>query len=111
MGNAVKINDRIIPAVCIQTGPEFPCWKEGHYYGIYFEVMFEDGSLWVVNSLNDLAIISIDVFKNFAEFPSKSADTFINCRGWDQFLYNYDTWLMTMDAIGPYEIHEQLEKR
>jgi len=54
MGNAVKILDRIVPAVNIQVtnvpgylehevGP--PAW-----YGVYFEILFEDGDLWVVEN-------------------------------------------------------------
>jgi hypothetical protein len=52
-GNFVSINDRLIPAVNIQAEgvPGYLPVGEGKtsWFGVYFEVPFEDGSLWVVS--------------------------------------------------------------
>lgn len=54
IGNYVKINNRMIPAGNIQV-EGYPGWKRSevdgleYWYGIYFEVAFEDGSLWIVD--------------------------------------------------------------
>lgn len=48
MGNAVKINDRIIPAMNIQVDGVPGVLDNGQWYNPYFEIMFETGELWVV---------------------------------------------------------------
>lgn len=67
MGNAVKINDTIIPAVNIQVDG-FPKVIDGHNYDIYFEILFEFGTAWTVSIFEDPDYIDVDVhhvnFKN-----------------------------------------------
>lgn len=52
LGNAVKINDTIIPAVNIQVDG-FPCVIDGHNYDIFFEILFEFGISWSVEIEED----------------------------------------------------------
>lgn len=47
VGNYVLIGGTRIPAVNIQV-EGVPGFINGEWYGIYFEIMFEDGKLWVV---------------------------------------------------------------
>ena len=52
-GNCVKIGTEFIPAVNIQVEdvPGYVYFEDGTnaWYGVYFEIMFEDGALWVVS--------------------------------------------------------------
>ena len=111
MGNAVKVLDRIIPAVNIQvenvpgflehvTGP--PAW-----YGVYFEIPMEDGCLLVVEQgaigpdVEDRRVIVEDYLCWTTEPELSQTHTFID---WVEFLMWYDairiprTWL---DALSP----------
>jgi hypothetical protein len=53
----VQLGDVCVPAVNVQVYEDPPVIIDGHMYGNYFEVMFEDGSLWVVEQgLRDFPI-------------------------------------------------------
>ena len=58
LGNAVRIYDEIIPAVNIQLEnvPGFIEHGPGdvRWYGIYFEILFENGALWTVSQGSEL---------------------------------------------------------
>lgn len=97
MGNAVKVLDRIIPAVNIQvdnvpgflehvTGP--PAW-----YGIYFEILFEDGDLWVVEQGWDERFPYSDAIK-MEEWDRRDLagdmQCLYGCFGWESFLIHYN---------------------
>lgn len=47
LGNCVRIHDTVIPAVNIQI-EGFPKFVDGDWYGIYFEILVEDGGLYIV---------------------------------------------------------------
>lgn len=97
-GNAVKINDTIIPAVNIQVegvpgfiGCECPhdC-IERIWYGVYFEIMFEDGSLWEINchekedSNDDVVVI---IYENWHK--TDAFDDILHFPGWQSFVAYY----------------------
>lgn len=66
MGNAVKINDTIIPAVNIQVDG-FPAEIDGVYYNVFFEILFEFGSSWTVSVFEEPDMISVDVCRVLCE--------------------------------------------
>lgn len=58
MGSTINILGKLIPAVNIQV-ENVPGWlndNEGNavWYGVYFEILFEDGSLWIVEQGFDM---------------------------------------------------------
>lgn len=85
MGRSVQIGQKIIPAVNIQVD-DFPRVIDGVHWLLYFEVMFEDGSLWVVTW--DKELIRVEIF------PEASADNWddwivTNFTDWDEFVRVY----------------------
>lgn len=52
VGSCVQVGATLIPAVNIQVGEGFPGFVEHEgkkfWYGVYFEILFETGALWVV---------------------------------------------------------------
>jgi len=103
MGNAVKIFDRIVPAVNIQvenvpgylehvTGP--PSW-----YGVYFEVMLEDGSLLVVEQgfegLDSEMQIRVEDYLTWKTQPDLSINHWFIA--WEEFLLWYDALITAKD--------------
>ena len=68
LGNCVKIHDTVIPAVNIQVDPQ-EIFRYDHeidmWIGLYFEIMFEDGSLWVVSQEWPTDPIIFDWFPNW----------------------------------------------
>lgn len=83
MGNCVKIGTALVPAVNIQV--EFI--PEG--YGIYFEILFENGDLWVVNKESDTGDIITEVFADWAHQPDESPLYIAVTETWELFLENY----------------------
>lgn len=65
IGNYVQIGNRMIPAGNIQV-EGYPGWKKSevdgleYWYGIYFEVAFEDGSLWIVDQWSEASFSLAD---------------------------------------------------
>jgi hypothetical protein len=94
LGNCVKIHDQTIPAVNIQV-EDFPRWSEEHntWYGIYFEILFEDGTLWEVERVTEDSHIIVNVYPNWYKANSGLLE-------FSQFAYmdgsirgcRYDTW-------------------
>jgi hypothetical protein len=111
MGNAVKILNKIVPAVNIQvddngfSGIEgIPgVDDEGHWWGIYFEILFEDGDLWVVNqyATPDDPTIRVEMYHKWA---ARGSFTIVNptvdaCDTWRMFLDLYEIKLLDMDLL------------
>jgi len=102
-GNCVGINGRIVPAVNIQVEnvPGFLEHNDGTaaWYGVYFEILFEQGYLWVVEQgaeeLEPTSKITIDVYGDYThrdrykDFPAEP-DVRIPVAHWDEFLEVYD---------------------
>ena len=98
LGNCVEIENIKIPAVNIQVDgvPGFLSWtgpngETTHWYGIYFEIMFESGALWVVEQLWDGAPddkIKIKIYHNWAK-GDDTTWTVIFADTWDEFLIDY----------------------
>lgn len=96
-GNMVSVNGQKIPAVNIQVegvpgyiyGEDFGA----EWYGVYFEIMFERGYLWVVSqkSLADAdETITVEVFSDYAHIRSLEPDMTIPIYNWDDFLDMYN---------------------
>lgn len=73
VGNCVEINGSYIPAVNIQVEgvPGYITHTDNTevWYGVYFEILFEDGSLWVVEQGFDrekLDEITVQEYLKFA---------------------------------------------
>lgn len=82
MGNAVKINDRIIPAVNIQV-TNMPGLIDGEWYPLYFEIPDETGALLIV----EVTLLLIEV-QNYP-FWDAGDQEFCLCAtfySWEQFL-------------------------
>lgn len=99
-GNAVKIGDHIIPAVNIQVEgvPGYLECPEGckHWYGIYFEIMMEQGDLWEVShreqedSDDNIYVTVYDnwgMTKDYTEV--RKLEIYPFC-GWDTFIIFYN---------------------
>ena len=98
LGNCVKIHDTVIPAVNIQVDPQeiFRYDHEiGMWIGLYFEVMFENGSLWVVTQEWPDDPIKVDRFPNWHKVNQPGqhfidqSDLGITLKDWDDFLTFY----------------------
>lgn len=89
MGNAVKIRDTIIPAVNIQTDP-----PEG--YAIYFEILFENGCLWICNEDVDGTMV-VEILHDWAHRPRVEPDNVHRFNDWDLFLNNYRVMNIPVD--------------
>lgn len=97
----VEINGRFIPAVNIQVEgfPGMVTYADGSkiWYGIYFEIMFEDGALWIVGQGADNYVpdhIGAVMFDGWAQGDSRLEEA----RGqtfetWDAFLETYDFYV------------------
>lgn len=96
MGNAVKINDTIIPAVNIQVDG-YPKFEDGQWYNIYFEIMFEWGDHWVVEVIPGETCNEIRI-ESYYEWNKVVADGIMTevkptstwyCATWERFLAFY----------------------
>lgn len=98
MGNAVRINgETIVPAVNIQVenvpgylehtiGP--PAW-----YGVYFEVMFETGTRWIVEQRPALVVsdeILVGVFLDPPEGTWLTPLMTHEFKDWDRFVQHFN---------------------
>jgi hypothetical protein len=98
IGDYVKIGDRMIPAVNIQVEnvPGYIDMGRGRthwWFGVYFEIGFEDGSLWVVNYgdnkslyLNGDSVINTFEYATFAYDPAAEHTAMYNAKDWNEFL-------------------------
>jgi hypothetical protein len=107
IGDYVKIGDRMIPAVNIQVEnvPGYIDIGQGRtfWYGIYFEIGFEDGSLWVVEYgdneslyLNGECSIWIVEFATFAYDQNAKNTAIYHAKDWNEFLA---TFLKKVESI------------
>jgi hypothetical protein len=103
----VEVNDRLIPACNIQVEgvPGFLKMADGseEWYGAYFEIMFEDGSLWVVEYGFEIKIpdsITIVEYPDFGKHTlgsrMKKGYSTTKTRSWDTFLILYDRKVKTI---------------
>jgi hypothetical protein len=100
-GNCVGINGQKIPAMNIQVEnmPGY-IYHEGwgaQWYGVYFEVMFEPGYLWVVSmgALDDPPNkIVVKIYQDWSarqkSWRNEEPDITINAANWDDFLEMYN---------------------
>lgn len=97
LGNAVRVLDRVIPAVNIQVEgvPGVLKHEDGTeaWYGIYFEIMFEDGHTWEVEKgftpeedFNTIFVFHCDSREDYSIDP----DNLMMFETWEEFLENYD---------------------
>lgn len=104
MGNAVKLTgkmiSRSIPAMNIQVenvpGLLAVAREKPEWYGIYFEIPFEDGDLWIVEqgwiqSKPDSKLVRVQEYKDWAHNPTGKKLPYreIPFRDWDAFLVGY----------------------
>lgn len=52
LGSMVRVEGRMIPAVSIQVDG-VPGYIDGVWYGVYFEILWEDAALWIVEQGTD----------------------------------------------------------
>lgn len=102
--NYVKIGDRMIPAGNIQVDG-YPGWKTNpkdgleYWYGIYFEIAFEDGSLWTVDQWSEASFSLADEDKQkicvaeYARFGMDRSTDMVDyawlVEDWDDFVNLY----------------------
>ena len=121
LGNCVCINGRLIPAVNIQVEnvPGMITYPSGDsaWYGIYFEILFEDGSLWVVEqkSKEDADdYIYVTIYDEFYKVVNGTEDytdepDFGWClQTWDEMLENYDRHLNALIFRADYFLKEDI---
>lgn len=92
MGNCVKIRTqfktKLVPAINIQV--EYI----SENYGIYFEIMFEDGALWVINRALDVEYSTIYVTEHINWASNICAENdwaYFTYPDWTTFLMMYET--------------------
>jgi hypothetical protein len=95
VGNFVKINDQLIPACNIQVKnvPGYVTWPDGQivWAGVYFEIMFEDGSLWIVDQLYKSGPIHVLQTPRFGYNKLVAPpERFYEEDTWDNFLFSYN---------------------
>jgi hypothetical protein len=114
LGNCVKIEDPVygatIPAVNIQV-EGFPKFIDDVWYGIYFEVLFEDGTLWEIEQRHEDLGVKVNVYPNWGrttnvsdgldvQIPLLDMDNFnISYHNWHMFLRAYDLKLASLDLL------------
>lgn len=97
VGRFVRINEQMIPAVNIQIEnvPGYIDIDVGKtfWYGIYFEVPFENGALWVVSYGDDeddyiegKSVVTVLEFANFGLNPKEDYTNTFTAKDWDEFL-------------------------
>lgn len=100
VGDYVRINGRMIPAVNIQVEnvPGYIDIGRGRtfWYGVYFEIGFEDGSLWIVNYgdeeatyLDGYSCIKVCEYARFAYDPDACWTSWFVVLDWDDFLNQF----------------------
>lgn len=97
LGNCVKIHDTVIPAVNIQV-EDFPRVINGEQYGIYFEVLFEDGSLWNVHQQWEDDYISLDVFPHWGQIYQNDLDSSTLDYAKEHYKILYQDWVSFASA-------------
>jgi hypothetical protein len=94
VGNFVKINGQLIPACNIQVEnvPGYVTWPDGQivWAGVYFEIMFEDGSLWVVDQFYEGGAIHVLRIPRFGYDQEAPAEPFYDEDTWGDFLFGYN---------------------
>lgn len=101
-GNCVKIGTEFIPAVNIQVEdvPGYVYFEDGTHawYGVYFEIMFEDGALWVVSQgsheeelLCDIMIVEFPKFHEHNSVADANRVAIGNSvKTWEEFVTTYN---------------------
>ena len=86
VGQTVEIEGRLIPACNIQVEnvPGFITHPDGsvHWYGVYFEIMFEDGSLWEISQGAEQEDFGEAQIENDVVFPQFSKITITEYGAW-----------------------------
>lgn len=106
-GNCVKIGDKLIPAVNIQVenmpgylSSPLASGEKLVWYGIHFEIMFENGSLWEVSQwLEEKDADEIIIFE-YSHWASGDRDepTYLKLlRSWEDFVMWYELFLSCDD--------------
>ena len=106
LGNCVKIHDTVIPAVNIQVDPQ-EIFRYDHqinmWIGLYFEILFEDGSLWeVTQEWYDDPII-VHWYPNWHKINQPGPGYIHNAilgykiQNWEMFVYEYTVRLGVLD--------------
>jgi hypothetical protein len=93
-GNCVDFDGKLIPALNIQVegvpGYLEHTDKSKYWYGIYFEVMFEDGSYWVVEKgCRELDTEEIVVAEYRDLWPRSTRETREPSYAWLAFDWNH----------------------
>lgn len=92
----MRLGETFIPAVNIQVEdvPGYIYYADGMsaWFGIYFEIMFEDGSLWVVSQgsipddgLNDIMIVEYPKFHENSRIAIGNS-----VKTWEEFAATYN---------------------
>jgi hypothetical protein len=100
-GNMVSVNGQKIPAVNIQVEgvPGYIYHEDfgAEWWGVYFEILFEQGYLWIVSQgsvehLDDPKIY-VHVHTQYAWEEKRRffPDLTITCAHWDDFLEMYNS--------------------
>ena len=106
LGNCVKIHDTVIPAVNIQVDPQ-EIFRYDHkiqmWIGLYFEILFEDGSLWEVTQEWCDDPIIVHLYPNWHKINQPGQDYIHNAilnyhiPDWENFLDEYQVRLGVLE--------------
>lgn len=100
LGNCVKIHDTVIPAVNIQV-EGFPKFVGDVWYGIYFEILFEDGTLWEVEQRHQDLPVLIIIYPRWG-LNFKLFSVLCERDNWEEFLRLYNLNLFVRDKTRQY---------
>jgi hypothetical protein len=89
MGNAVKIFDQIIPAVNIQI-EGFPQFVDNHWYGIYFEIVWESDCSFEIHQYHSDAPIMLITLVRHADGTQEPTSYTNEFSTWVEFLRWYN---------------------
>src|SRR5690606_4488591 len=98
IGQTVEINGRLIPAVNIQVDG-MPDIINGHPYNTYFEIMFDEGGLFVVSQdlpdpeVHDDILVEYYLYWGMADENADVPSYTKRFATWDEFLDDYDLHL------------------
>ncbi len=95
LGNCVKIHDTVIPAANIQV-EGFPKFCGDDWYGIYFEILFENGDLWEINQNTVNSEIIVTEYRNWVKSRTRGGPGYtgrpltVRCPTWEEFVEYYE---------------------
>jgi hypothetical protein len=93
VGSCVQVGATLIPAVNIQV-EDMPGLINGEHYGVYFEILFENGSLWIVEQgAKEYEGLGLEKYVIVTEHPKWGMLQDLSQPGVRLFLYDWTEFL------------------